>query len=745
LSGLNPLFHFAKFGRYEGRKPSISSSGFNEEDRFHKIIPVGTSNNPILPSIVLDEESDFSLEVPFNFVFNIECPKIAVIIHIFYPEMTSEIVKYLKNIPCNFDLYISTNTIEKQKEIKKAIADNFSEKIEIRVFENRGRDIAPKIVGFADVYDNYEVFLHLHSKKSPHYPSGGLAVWREYLLENLLGSPAIVRAILYLLVRRKTGIVYAQHLSVLKENELIDWAYDFEIAKELLSRVGFSLTSQHLLEFPSGSMFWGKTEAIRPLLNLNLQFQDFPPESGQIDGTIAHAIERSFLYFCEISGHRWAKISTGQKYPKTSPILKTDSEGALQNAIKQVYRPLLFPSNINHGQMASLSVVPMFNMYPDQNVRQRINLVVPTINPEEVFGGVATALRFFWDLFDVCHEKIDFRIIVTNAKFSSSAKKQYSQHKMMTLSETEPDEQSGRVIILDASFPLAGYLSTRKEDIFIATVWWTASTSYAAIDFQKQYFKKGHKLVYLIQDFEPSFYPWSSKWVLTEATYRRGNETIAVFNSEEFANYMLAKYSFHKFYFIPYEINRKIKENFVQTTKKKQILIYGRPSVARNAFEIIVDSLYIWQQENPISSKQWEIISLGESYDPSAVNQLKNINVLGKVSLEHYSRLLSESLIGISLMISYHPSYPPLEMASFGIHTITNSFEYKSLAKRSPFIIDVDSVTPELIAQELQKIAVFYETNPLPKALLHDIQDIQLNQAVQRFDPMEFCELLKEI
>jgi lipopolysaccharide biosynthesis protein len=56
--------------------------------------------------------------------------------------------------------------------------------------------------------------------------------------------------------------------------------------------MGFDLSRVTSLDFPSGSMFWARPDALRPILDLGLTLDEFPEEAGQVDGTVAHAIER---------------------------------------------------------------------------------------------------------------------------------------------------------------------------------------------------------------------------------------------------------------------------------------------------------------------------------------------------------------------------------------------------------------------------------------------------------------------
>jgi hypothetical protein len=157
-------------------------------------------------------------------------------------------------------------------------------------------------------------------------------------------------------------------------------------------------------------------------------------------------------------------------------------------------------------------------------------------------------------------------------------------------------------------------------------------------------------------------------------------------------------------YCLPYAMNQELKSNLRPLPKERIILIYGRPDTTRNAFELMMDGICLWQQEDVQNAKEWRIVSVGSDYKLDIVPHVQNLSVLGKLSLSEYADVLSRSAVGISLMLSPHPSYPPLEMAEAGIKTITNSHEFKDLSLRSSNIETVDILTPETIADRLSKL-----------------------------------------
>jgi lipopolysaccharide biosynthesis protein len=263
---------------------------------------------------------DCSAAVPFAFEikpFKIE-PNICVICHLFYDDLADEMREVLRNIPFKFDLYVSTSDEPKRQRILAA-------------FATLGRDIAPKLVTFSDVYNKYEYVLFVHGKKSAKSSVG--QKWRDTLIEGLVGSPETVRSIITLFERhRSVGIVMTQHFEPIRAH--LHWDHVFGRARKLAHKMGFVVTSRQVLDFPSGSMFWARTRALAPLLALELDYDDFPEEKGQTRRTIHHAIERLFLFTAEHAGFSWVKVASRDHYLDQSGIEIIDSPAKLDRFVQ---------------------------------------------------------------------------------------------------------------------------------------------------------------------------------------------------------------------------------------------------------------------------------------------------------------------------------------------------------------------------------------------------------------------------
>jgi GT2 family glycosyltransferase len=297
------------------------------------------------PNTSRPAEADFSLAIPFDFSpLQVPPPRIAVICHLYHPEVGREVRGYLRNLPLPADLFLSTDTAEKADAVRATFSDWEDGRLEVRVLPNRGRDIAPKLVGFADVHADHDLVLHLHSKKSDH--AHFLAPWRGFLFESLLGSKTAVSSILDAFARLpRLGMVAPQHYESVRR--WLGWNGNYDLALGLARRMGIALSPVRALDFPSGSMFWARPAALGPLLELNLSFDDFPAESAQLDHTLAHAIERLYFLACERSGHAWLKVAQPALYAGTDTILSVRSPADLERFLGEfgvaLTGPVLLP------------------------------------------------------------------------------------------------------------------------------------------------------------------------------------------------------------------------------------------------------------------------------------------------------------------------------------------------------------------------------------------------------------------
>jgi O-antigen biosynthesis protein len=282
-------------------------------------------------------EHDFSMGVPFGFVSVATQPaqdlRIAAVCHMFYPELLAEFHAVFSHIPGPVDVVLSTDTEAKRAKISRAFADWDKGTVDVRIVPNRGRDIAAKLTAYGDVYDRYDLVLLVHSKRTVRAMDDGSIRdvgegWRRHMLHCLAGSTGIVASILEAFRRDpRLGMILPQHWELVRG--LVEWQDAFLPARDLARRMGVRLTPGHFVDFSAGSMFWARPAALRPLLGLNLRVEDFEAESGQLGGTLAHTIERLFLFSCEVAGYRWAKVCDVAETDHPEAVIPIETPAAL--------------------------------------------------------------------------------------------------------------------------------------------------------------------------------------------------------------------------------------------------------------------------------------------------------------------------------------------------------------------------------------------------------------------------------
>ncbi len=218
-----------------------------------------------------------------------EFSKLAVVVHAFYPEVLQGILSKLQESnPITFKLFVTTSesTIDAVEEILvKSKFEYF-----LKTVDNRGRDVLPFLKILKYVFDEgYTLVLKLHTKRSNHLNKKD--VWSDDLFRKLLGYENMINIVQTFHQHEKLGMIGpSEHILPMS------FYYGGNAAKvEMLGKkMGLQNGQFSNLHFPAGTMFYARKEALLPILNLNLHEADFEDEAGQLDCTMAHAVERAF-------------------------------------------------------------------------------------------------------------------------------------------------------------------------------------------------------------------------------------------------------------------------------------------------------------------------------------------------------------------------------------------------------------------------------------------------------------------
>jgi predicted HAD superfamily hydrolase/GT2 family glycosyltransferase len=311
-SGMDPYIHYLLFGAKEGRNPSLKF-----DSAYYLLVNKDVKDggiNPLIHYILVGEKqgrkpirtgnenilNKTGIEINNNL-------KIAVVIHAFYEDLINELLEYTTNIPVNYSILISVVSDE-GKEIAERWAKNKNFKsIKIKKVPNRGRDIAPAFIHFKNELIEFDLVCKLHSKKSL-YTGGEQVVWRRQLIENLIGSEQIVRNVLEMFqADSKTGLIYPI------SNLLPYWAYSWLSNKgaaiHLQEKLKIQLPLNGYIDYPMGSMFWFRPEALKHFIDGTIVLEDFKEEPCGNDGTFAHAIERAIAYVAKANGFNYIELN----------------------------------------------------------------------------------------------------------------------------------------------------------------------------------------------------------------------------------------------------------------------------------------------------------------------------------------------------------------------------------------------------------------------------------------------------
>lgn len=291
---------------------------------------------------------------------------IVIIMHLHYLDTLQRFLKYLNNIPDGIKVVVVSSVKNLLENTDKYIKENKLENIKLVYKENRGRDVSALLVTCREEILNYKYFCFIHDKKA------GLEklkeetdMWIENLWNNTIRNEEYIENVIRLFEeRREIGLlVPPEPIGEMRSQWFMNnWGNNFEIAQNLLKKLNVkSSIDPDLPVITLGTVLWGKTESMYKLLKYNWNYEDFMEEPMPVDGTISHAIERSFSFVVQDAGFETGTIMCNSYAEKMM--------GHVQNIMYKMFDALkqLTPYQIeNMGDLTrDIKIKDFYNKYKD--------------------------------------------------------------------------------------------------------------------------------------------------------------------------------------------------------------------------------------------------------------------------------------------------------------------------------------------------------------------------------------------
>lgn len=253
--------------------------------------------------------------------------RVAVLVHMFYEDTWPDIAAALRAMPEPFDLIVTT-VPDKLDRVQTLVHADFSH-AEVHVVANQGRDIRPFVAALPLLLARrYEAVLKLHSKKSLHRGDGDL--WRRTLIAQLLPQGPALPALIESLRQYPSLGLIAPEGNVLNIQRYI--GSNLPWVHQLVGELGESpqWLEQARPWFAAGTMFWFKPRSLQSLLLCpSLQRDAFEVEDGQIDATLAHAVERILGCAALCNGYHLIDTRLAQAIASDDPGVRRQAQKTL--------------------------------------------------------------------------------------------------------------------------------------------------------------------------------------------------------------------------------------------------------------------------------------------------------------------------------------------------------------------------------------------------------------------------------
>lgn len=326
---------------------------------------------------------------------------------------------------------------------------------------------------------------------------------------------------------------------------------------------------------------------------------------------------------------------------------------------------------------------PLITSVLHDSPKNRVSVITDSVNSGSLFGGVGTALILGALLANRRHGHL--RIVTRTER----AKPEQVDHLLSLYGITLEQE---------IQFKFAAFYDQRHEldlaadELFITTSWWTTAAALPSIP--------AAALVYLLQEDERMFYPFGDDRQRCEAVLRNRSIRFLVNTKLLFDHLVqngLDTIATQGRWFEPAFPEQIFYPRVKKPDQKRRFFFYARPHNPRNLFYLGIEVIEQAVAEQILDPALWDICLVGKEIPLFTLSNGYAPQFYDAMAWSDYAEFMGTTDLGLSLMYTPHPSYPPLDLAASGAVVVTNRFGGKQ---------ELQGYSPNLICADLDKAAL---------------------------------------
>jgi O-antigen biosynthesis protein len=225
---------------------------------------------------------------------------------------------------------------------------------------------------------------------------------------------------------------------------------------------------------------------------------------------------------------------------------------------------------------------------------------------------------------------------------------------------------------------------------------------------------------YLVQDFEPYFYPTGALSLLAENTYRM--EFHAITAGQWLADKLSAEFGMSTDFF---EFGcDTTKYHLLQDSKRSGLVFYARPEAARRGFELGLMAIELFAARRP----EIDIHFYGEKMGNLPFRFVDH----GRIAPEELNQIYNRCYAGLSLSLT-NVSLVPHEMLAAGCIPVVNDTVHNRIVLDNPFVRYAPAY-PQALASELEDLVMTADFDSMSRAAAASVRGATWDDAGAKVD-----------